>query len=29
MKPDLILIYRYQDTFLELVRIGKHNKVFG
>ncbi|WP_366884324.1 hypothetical protein [Helicobacter heilmannii] len=23
------MIYRYQDTFLELVRIGKHNKVFG
>ena len=28
MKPDLVLIYRIHETYLQLARIGTHNDVF-
>lgn len=28
IKPDLVLIYRIHDTYLQLARIGTHNEVF-
>jgi len=28
IKPDLVLIYRRQETYLQLARIGTHNDVF-
>ncbi|TYK64946.1 type II toxin-antitoxin system YafQ family toxin [Colwellia echini] len=28
IKPDLVLIYRIHDTYLQLARIGTHNDVF-
>ena len=27
--PDWLLIYRYEDDFLELVRTGTHSDLFG
>ena len=28
IKPDLVLIYRIHETYLQLARIGTHNDVF-
>ena len=28
IKPDLVLIYRIHETYLQLARIGSHNDVF-
>ena len=28
IKPDLLLIYRFNDEFLELVDIGSHSELF-
>ncbi|AFI05841.1 type II toxin-antitoxin system YafQ family toxin [Helicobacter cetorum] len=28
VKPDLILIYRYKDDYLELARLGTHSELF-
>ena len=28
IKPDLVLIYRINETYLQLARIGTHNDVF-
>lgn len=28
IKPDLVLIYRIHETYLQLARIGAHNDVF-
>lgn len=28
IKPDLVLIYRLHETYLQLARIGSHNDVF-
>ena len=28
IKPDLVLIYRIYETYLQLARIGTHNDVF-
>jgi len=28
VKPDLVLIYRIHETYLQLARIGSHNDVF-
>jgi mRNA interferase YafQ len=29
IKPDLLLIYRYKDGFLELADIGSHSELFN
>ncbi|WP_022942169.1 type II toxin-antitoxin system YafQ family toxin [Psychromonas hadalis] len=28
IKPDLVLIYRIHETYLQLARIGSHNDIF-